>query len=70
MAPIMKTINLSVRVTAELADACETAAERAHLTVADWHRGVLALAANQGAFAPRKGNLPDARKRRSKSTPP
>jgi hypothetical protein len=43
---------MSVRLTDELRERIDRAAEKAALTTADWVRSVLALAANQGAFAP------------------
>ena len=63
MAPIEKTTFLSVRATVGLRKACEVAAKRSHLTLPDWVRAVLARAANEGAFAPRKGGRKDGRKR-------
>jgi hypothetical protein len=45
---------MSVRLTDELRERIDRAAEKAALTTADWVRSVLALAANQGAFAPRR----------------
>ena len=66
MAPTQQTDNLNVRVTPALKKACEVAAKRAHLTLPDWIRAVLARAANEGAFAPRKGGA-HGRKRKDKS---
>ena len=50
-----KLATINVRVTPELKRACEVAAKRSHLTLPDWVRAVFARAANEGAFAPRKG---------------
>ncbi len=55
MTPTEKIAYINVRVTAPLKKACEIAAKRSHLTLPDWVRAVLARAANEGAFAPRKG---------------
>ena len=63
MAPPDKSVFINVRVTEALKAACEEAAENAHLTLPDWTRAVLALAANQGAFAPTKGGLSGTRKK-------
>ena len=54
MTPIQQTASLNVRVTPALRKACEVAAKRSHLTLPDWIRAVLARAANEGAFAPKK----------------
>lgn len=45
---------IQVRVTPELKARVEAAAKRSALTPADWVRAVLALAANLGAFAPKR----------------
>ena len=49
------TTHIIVRSTPKLKRACERVASRTGLTLADWCRGVLAMAANQGAFGPPKG---------------
>jgi hypothetical protein len=49
-----KPVVVSVRLTPELKAAVDAAAERSGLGLMDWVRGVLARAANEGAFAPRK----------------
>jgi uncharacterized protein (DUF1778 family) len=59
-----KSVQLNFRITPQLRDVIESAASRSGLTVADWLRAVVARAANEGAFAPRKGK---ANERRSDS---
>lgn len=61
-----KTTHIVLRVSPLLKQLCESAARKTGLTMADWARAVLARAANEGAFAPRRGG-PHERKRRSKS---
>ncbi len=46
---------LIVRVTPTLKRAYEGAARAGGLSVSEWTRAVLARAAHEGAFAPRKG---------------
>ncbi len=60
---IEKQVVLSVRMTPSLKQAVDEAASRSGLTVLDWIRAVLARAANEGAFAPRKGGRYGARRR-------
>lgn len=50
-----KTTHIIIRTTPELKEFCENAASDTGLTLSDWARAVLARAANEGAFAPRKG---------------
>ena len=59
-----KTTHIVLRVTPRLKLFCEAAAARSGLTLSDWARAVLARAANEGAFAPRKGGKRDGRKRK------
>ena len=54
VAPVQKEDTLSVRLTSTLRTSCVAAAAEAGLTLADWIRAVLARAANEGAFGPRK----------------
>ena len=63
MSPVLQVTNIHVRVTKGLKRECERVAKRSHLTLPDWVRAVLARAANEGAFAPRKGGKKRARKR-------
>ena len=49
-----RTTNISFRLTPRLRTRAEQMAERSGLSLADWLRAVVALAVNQGAFAPRK----------------
>ena len=51
---IQKEERLTFRLTSTLKRDFEGAARRAGLTLSDWIRAVLARAANEGAFAPRK----------------
>lgn len=51
-----KEAMLRVRVTSDLMGMIEGAAKKSGLHVAEWTRAVLARAANEGAFAPRKGD--------------
>jgi antitoxin component of RelBE/YafQ-DinJ toxin-antitoxin module len=51
-----KDVLLAVRVSSTLKKAVDGAAEKSGLTSAEWIRAVLARAANEGAFAPRKGD--------------
>ena len=70
MAPAEKTEQLNLRLTAGARRACEEAATAAHMTLLDWARAVLIVAANQGAFGPpegRKENGPKG-KRSAKAT--
>ena len=53
----------TARPTPKLKRLCERAAAKTGLTMADWCRAVLARAANEGAFAPRKEGK-DGRKRK------
>ena len=50
-----KTTHIIIRTTPKLKKFCEKAASKSGLTLSDWTRAVLARAANEGAFAPRKG---------------
>lgn len=52
----MKDFMLRVRMTTDLNDMVNAAAKKSGLNTADWVRAVLARAANEGAFAPRKGD--------------
>ncbi len=66
-----KSIQFNFRLTPVLRDAAQAAADRSGLSLADWIRAVVARAAHEGAFAPRKetGNGPSnksARKPRAK----
>ena len=49
------TTHIIIRSTPKLKRLCERAAAKTGLTMSDWTRAVLARAANEGAFAPRKG---------------
>lgn len=60
---VHKQIVLSVRITPTLKEAVDRVADRSGLTTLDWIRAVLARAANEGAFGPRKRGGRDARKR-------
>ena len=51
---IQKQERLTFRLTSTLKRDFEDAAKRSGLTLSDWIRAVLARAANEGAFAPRK----------------
>ncbi len=62
-----KDFMLRVRMTTSLKDMIDAAAEKSGLNTADWVRAVLARAANEGAFAPRKGDR-HAAKRQKKPT--
>ncbi len=63
---VQKVVVLSVRLTARLKESVDKTADESGLTTLDWIRAVLARAANEGAFAPRKGKGGrDARKRRA-----
>ncbi len=50
-----KTTHIIIRASPKLKQFCEAAAEESGLSLSDWARAVLARAANEGAFAPRKG---------------
>ncbi len=52
---IQKQIVLSVRLTPTLKRFVDDAASASGLTTLDWIRAVLARAANEGAFGPRRG---------------
>ena len=65
---IQKEVRFSFRLTSKLKRNCETAAERAGMTLSDWARGVLALAAHQGAFAPPKWRTGHGRKKKGGAT--
>lgn len=52
---VQKEIVLSVRLTPTLKRVVDEAADQSGLTTLDWIRAVLARAANEGAFVPRKG---------------
>ena len=58
MAPVQKEETIAFRLTRTLRKKCETAAEEAGLTLPDWIRASLALAANRRAFGPRKHRRP------------
>ena len=47
---------LILRVRPELKVRCQDVADEAGLSLSDWVRAVLARAANEGAFAPPKGD--------------
>jgi len=49
-----KTVHLILRVQPKFKAFVEDASDRAGMTLSDWMRAVLARAANEGAFAPRK----------------
>ncbi len=49
---VEKSAVFTIRVTPELLARCHATARAAAMTLPDWVRTVLALAANQGAFAP------------------
>ena len=53
--PEKHTTHIIVRSTPKLKRFCEKAAAKTGLTLSDWARAVLARAANEGAFTPRKG---------------
>jgi hypothetical protein len=55
-------------MTTDLNDMLNAAAKNSGLNTADWVRAVLARAANEGAFAPRKGDRRGTRPKR-KPTP-
>jgi antitoxin component of RelBE/YafQ-DinJ toxin-antitoxin module len=61
---VEKGVILTVRITADLKDMVDTAAKKSGLTSSDWTRAVLARAANEGAFAPRKGDRHGTRSRK------
>jgi len=56
--PTEKTAVVRVRVTPEMEQLLQAAADRAAMTLSDWMRCVLARAANEGAYAPRKNRKP------------
>lgn len=65
------SIQMNFRITPDLRNAVQAAADRSGLTLPDWLRAVVARAANEGAFAPkeRRGNGPrnsSARKSRAR----
>jgi hypothetical protein len=62
---VEKDVVLSLRLTAKLCTLVDAVAEETGLTRLDWIRAVLARAANEGAFAPRKGDVHGKRKRRT-----
>ena len=55
---------LILRTTEKLKKRCAEAAAESGLSMSEWVRAVLARAANEGAFAPRKGGTDDAFGRR------
>lgn len=57
------TIQMNFRITPQLREFIEAAAGRSGLTVPDWLRAVVARAANEGAFAPRKGERHGAKRK-------
>lgn len=57
MGVVEKTEQLNIRLTPAARQACESAATLAHMTLLDWARAVLVVAANQGAFGPRKERM-------------
>jgi predicted HicB family RNase H-like nuclease len=59
-----KNVTFTFRLTSTLRQDVEEAAERAGLSTADWARGVLARAANEGAFAPPKRRKRHGKKRK------
>jgi len=59
-----KNIMLRVRITTELSEMVEAAVKKSGLSTAEWVRAVLARAANEGAFAPRKGDRHGSRPKR------
>jgi antitoxin component of RelBE/YafQ-DinJ toxin-antitoxin module len=64
----VKDFMLRVRMTMDLNDMVNAAAKKSGLNTADWVRAVLARAANEGAFAPRKGDRHGSKPKR-KPTP-
>ena len=65
-----KVVVLSIRLMPKLKAAIDRIADDGGMTTLDWIRAVLARAANEGAFAPRKGRgngpwKPTARKPRA-----
>ena len=48
-----KSVVMSLRITPTLKAMVDAAAKRSGLGLNDWLRAVMALAANQGAFAPK-----------------
>ena len=57
---MLKEERITLRLPSSLRKSCEVAAKRAGMSTADWLRGVMVLAVNQGAFAPK----PERRKKR------
>ena len=57
-----KTDVLMLRIHPTLKAACGKTADRAGLSLSEWCRAVLARAAHEGAFAPRKGGKHGKRK--------
>jgi hypothetical protein len=62
---VEKGVILTVRITSDLKGMIDAAAKKSGLTSADWTRAVLARAANEGAFAPRKGGPHGPRSRKA-----
>ena len=57
-----KVVVVSLRMTPKLKKMVDLASRRSGLGLMDWIRAVLARAANEGAFAPRKGRRSNGRK--------
>lgn len=57
-----KDVIVQFRASSTLKDSIEAAAEKSGLASAEWMRAVLARAANEGAFTPRKGERHGKRK--------
>ena len=53
---VEKVVVVSLRLTEKLQGMVDAAVEKSGLTTQEWIRAVLARAANEGAFAPRKGD--------------
>ena len=58
-----KTVVVSLRMTPKLKKMVDQAARRSGLGLNDWLRAVLARAANEGAYAPRKGGASGRKQR-------
>jgi len=50
-----KDVLLAIRISSLLKESVDVTAKKSGLTSPEWIRAVLARAANEGAFAPRKG---------------
>ena len=59
-----KLVVVSLRMTPTLKRIVDRTARKSGLGLNDWMRAVLARAANEGAFAPRKGGAKGATRRK------